>query len=73
MAVLSSRNRCNSASSMSDVSCVYVVLDSKGMFVFSLNMPENKRRFGAEDAARALQQLRLSEFRLTSKSLRSVV
>jgi hypothetical protein len=52
---------------------VYVVLDSKGMFVFSLDMPKNKRRVGAEDAARALQQLRLSEFRLTSKSLRSVV
>jgi hypothetical protein len=52
---------------------VYVVLDNKGMFVFSLDMPVIKRRFGAEDAARALQQLRLSEFRLTSKSLRSVV
>jgi hypothetical protein len=32
---------------------VYVVLDSKGMFVFSLDMPVNKRHFGAEDAARA--------------------
>jgi hypothetical protein len=39
---------------------VYVVLDSKGMFAFSLDMPENKRRFGAEDAAMASRQLKSS-------------
>ena len=40
---------------------VYAVLSGKDMSVVSLKMPESKRRFGAEEAARASRRLRSFE------------